>query len=125
MFGIDLINIVRKENPDWFDEETENELLEACKKSFEAEVKILDWIFEDGELEFLSKAEILEFIKDRFNRSAIAIKFKKPFETDPKLLEKTEWFDTEVMTTKHTDFFYKRSTNYSKKTKSVTSTDLF
>lgn len=125
MFGIDLINIVRKENPDWFDEQTENDLIQSCITAYEAEKKIVDWILEEGELDFLSRDEILEFIKDRFNRSAAAIKFRKPFEIDAKLLEQTDWFDTEVMTTKHTDFFYKRSTNYSKKTKSVTANDLF
>jgi len=41
------------------------------------------------------------------------------------LLETTEWFDDEILTTKHTDFFNKRSINYSKKSKSITSNDLF
>ena len=125
MFGIDLINIVRKENPQWFNKETEADLVESCKKAFEAESRIVDWILEEGELSFLSKDEILEFIKERFNRSAAAIQFDKPFVINPELLEKTEWFDIEVLTTKHTDFFYKRSTNYSKKSKSVTTEDLF
>lgn len=125
MFGIDLITIIRKENPDWFNEEAENNLLDECRKAFEAEEQIVEWILEEGELEFLSKAEILEFIKDRFNRSAKAIGFKAPFVTDPKLALKTSWFDDEVLTTKHTDFFYKRSVNYNKKNKSITGDDLF
>lgn len=125
MFGIDLINIVRKEKPEWFNEETERSLLDSCKKAFEAETKIVDWILEEGGLPFLSKEEILEFIKDRFNRSASSIGFKAPFVTDSKLLEKTSWFDDEVLTTKHTDFFYKRSVNYNKRSNSVTAGDLF
>lgn len=125
MFGIDLINIVRKENPDWFNTETEQSLLESCRKAFDAEVKIVDWILEEGQLDFLSKEEILEFIKDRFNRSAKSIGFAQPFVIDNSLLEKTSWFDDEVLTTKHTDFFYKRSVNYNKKNKSVTGDDLF
>ncbi len=125
MFGIDLINIVRKEKPEWFNDETEKDLLDSCRKAFEAESKIVDWILEEGELSFLSKEEILEFIKDRFNRSAKSIGFAAPFETDAKLVEKTSWFDDEVLTTKHTDFFYKRSVNYNKKSKSITAGDLF
>ena len=125
MFGIDLINIVRKEKPEWFNKETERNLIESCLKAFEAETKIVDWILEEGDLSFLSKEEILEFIKERFNRSAVAIGFVAPFEINQELLKQTEWFDDEVLTTKHTDFFYKRSTNYSKKSQSVTSSDLF
>jgi ribonucleoside-diphosphate reductase beta chain len=47
------------------------------------------------------------------------------FEINDTLLETTEWFDDEILTTKHTDFFNKRSINYSKKQKSITSNDLF
>jgi ribonucleoside-diphosphate reductase beta chain len=47
------------------------------------------------------------------------------FEVDEKLVETTEWFDDEILTTKHTDFFNKRSINYSKKSKSITLNDLF
>lgn len=125
MFGIDLINIVKKEKPEWFTKEANDKLLESCYKAYDAEKEIVEWILEEGELDFLSKDEILEFIKDRFNRSAKALDFGKPFETDEKLLEATDWFDNEVLTTKHTDFFYKRSINYNKKSKSVTSDDLF
>lgn len=125
MFGIDLINIVRKEKPEWFDEQTEKDLLASCVTAFEAETEIVEWILGEGELEFLSKAEILEFIKDRFNRSAKAIGFAEPFSIDPTLTEKTSWFDDEVLTTKHTDFFYKRSVNYNKRSQSIGIADLF
>ena len=42
-----------------------------------------------------------------------------------KLLAETEWFDDEIIGTKHGDFFVKRSINYSKRTQSITSDDLF
>ena len=41
------------------------------------------------------------------------------------LLEETDWFDNEVIATKHVDFFDKRSINYNKRAASVTSEDLF
>ena len=37
----------------------------------------------------------------------------------------TDWFDDEVVATKHVDFFVKRSINYSKRTRSITADDLF
>ena len=59
------------------------------------------------------------------NRSLKAIGVEEIFEVDEKILETTEWLDDEILTTKHTDFFNKRSINYSKKSKSVTEDDLF
>ena len=39
-----------------------------CKQAFEAEQDVVDWIFENGELDFLPKIVINEFLKNRFNR---------------------------------------------------------
>ena len=65
-------------------------------------------IFEDGELDFLSIYTIQEFIKNRLNNSLENIGLDRIFEVDSKEIEKTIWFDEEVLSTKHTDFFYKR-----------------
>ena len=124
-FGSEIINIIKKENPEWFDEEFENLIYSACKKAYKAECKILDWIFENGELDFLPKENIKHFIMDRFNNSLNKIGMKSLFEVDIKLLEKTLWFNVEITSTKEGDFFYKKSIDYSKKTKSITEDDLF
>tara|TARA_B100000902_G_scaffold44524_2_gene52071 strand:+ start:6727 stop:8001 length:1275 start_codon:yes stop_codon:yes gene_type:complete len=124
-FGIDLINIVKKENPEWFGKDYEYKIQNLCKNAYEAESAIIDWIFEKGELDFLPKQQVKEFIKDRFNRSLESIGVNKLFETDKNMLNKTEWFNDEIIGTKHVDFFVKRSINYSKKTQSITAQDLF
>ncbi|HBH07182.1 MAG TPA: ribonucleotide reductase [Flavobacteriales bacterium] len=124
-FGIDVIKIIKEENPDWFDAEYEEMIQNMCKEAFEAESKIVDWIFEKGEIDFLPKAVVNEFIKNRFNNSLESIGIEKVFEVDEKLLAETEWFDDEIIATKHGDFFVKRSINYSKRTQSITSDDLF
>jgi ribonucleoside-diphosphate reductase beta chain len=124
-FGIDLIKILKTEQPDWFGNQYELRIQEMCKKAFEAESAIIDWIFEDGELEFLPKKQVIEFIKDRFNKSLESIGVKQIFETNEKLLNETEWFNDEIIGTKHGDFFVKRSINYSKRTQSITGDDLF
>ena len=94
-------------------------------RAYKAESGIIDWIFEQGDLDFLPKAQVNEFIKDRFNRSLEAIGVKKMFECNESLLLETEWFNDEIIGTKHGDFFDKRSINYSKRTQSITSDDLF
>ena len=124
-FGAEIINIIKKENPDWFDEEFEQLIDSACKKAYKAECKILDWIFETGELEFLSKDTIKNFIKNRFNNSLQKIDMKPIFEVDFEEIEKTLWFDVEITSTKEGDFFYKKSIDYNKKSQSITEDDLF
>ena len=124
-FGIDIIKIIKEENPDWFDEDHALMIQETCKEAFLSESKIIDWIFEKGELDFLPKNVIKEFIKNRFNNSLSSIGITKIFDVDQKLLAETDWFDDEIIGTKHGDFFVKRSINYSKRTKSITSDDLF
>ncbi len=124
-FGIDVIKIIQKEHPEWFDETYHMAIQQLCEDAFVAESKIVDWIFEAGELDFLPKAVVNEFLKKRFNNSLESIGIQKIFEIDPKLLAQTEWFDDEIIGTKHGDFFVKRSINYSKRTQSITSDDLF
>lgn len=125
LFGIDLINIIKSEHPEWFDSEYHDTIKDACRRAFEAEKNIIAWIFEQGELDFLPIPVIEEFIKNRFNNSLSSIGIEKIFDVDETLVAQTQWFDDEIVATKHVDFFDKRSINYSKKAKSITSDDLF
>ncbi len=124
-FGIDVIKIIKDENPDWFDDNYKALIQQICEEAYIAESKIVDWIFEEGELDFLPKDVVNEFIKNRFNKSLESIGISKIFDVDESLLTQTEWFDDEIIGTKHGDFFVKRSINYSKRTQSITSDDLF
>ncbi len=125
LFGIDLINTIHEEHPEWFDETMKNVVIEACREAYETEKELLDWIFEDGELDFLPKAVVQEFIKNRLNNSLKSIGYDEIFYVDQSLVELTDWFDDEIVATKHGDFFVKRSINYNKRSKSITSDDLF
>lgn len=125
LFGIDLINIIKTEHPEWFDEAFEEEVIKMCEEAFESETQVVEWIFEKGEIEFIPSAVVLEFIKQRFNNSLQSIGIRKIFTTDDALLKESDWFYDEVIGTKHGDFFNKKSINYNKKGKSITSDDLF
>lgn len=125
MFGIELIRIIRDENPTWFDDQLEEEVYEACREAYKAEEKIVDWIYEAGDLDFMPKATVKEYIKFRFNSSLKNIGYQPIFEVDDKLVNDTLWFEEELDMTKHVDFFYKRSVNYMNHSTSVTAKDLF
>lgn len=124
-FGIRLVNIVREENPEWFDEEMEQYVNEMLMESYEAESAIIDWIFEEGEWDYLPVKDIDMFLKDRYNQSMVACGFPAPFEVDGDYLaEKFEWFDVECRTTNRIDFFNKKSTNYQRKNVAIDIDDL-
>lgn len=124
-FGVDLINTIKEENPGWFDDKMAEDVYEMCKLAYKSEQDVLNWIFEDGELSFLSKYTIQEFIKNRLNNSLEAIGLERIFDVDIDEVVKTDWFDEEIVATKHVDFFSKRSVAYSKRNKSITADDLF
>ncbi len=124
-FGIDVIKVIKHENPSWFNAEFEASTQEMCREAFKSESNIIDWIFEAGELDFLPKKVVNEFIKNRFNNSLESIGIGKVFDIDEKLVAETEWFDDEIIGTKHGDFFVKRSIAYTKRSKSITADDLF
>jgi ribonucleoside-diphosphate reductase beta chain len=125
MFGICLINHVKNEFPDWFNDEFYAKLKRACQKAYDAEVKIIDWMFEAGELEFLPKECVVEFVKDRFNESLELIGTEGIFEVDREKVGKLQWFTDELHMDVNTDFFHKKPVTYSKKMQAITSGDLF
>jgi ribonucleoside-diphosphate reductase beta chain len=124
-FGFELVNIIKAENPDWWNKDTISEVNRLCKEAYKAEAMIVDWIYGDSDLDFLPKETVKEFLKHRFNQSLQAIDLKPIYETDVNVVKSTNWFVEEILSTKNVDFFVKRSTAYSKKTKSFTESDLF
>jgi ribonucleoside-diphosphate reductase beta chain len=124
-FGFELVNIIREENPEWFNKESVAEINRLCKEAYKAESAIVDWIYGDSDLDFLPKDTVKEFLKHRFNQSLVAIDLKPLYEVDKDVIKTTEWFVEEILSTKNIDFFVKRSTSYSKNSKAFTEDDLF
>jgi ribonucleoside-diphosphate reductase beta chain len=124
-FGFELVNIIKEENPDWWNKDTIAEVNRLAKEAYKAEAAIVDWIYGDSDLDFMPKDTVKEFLKHRFNQSLTAIDLKPIYETDDEVVKKTDWFVEEILSTKNVDFFVKRSTAYSKKSKAFTEDDLF
>ena len=123
--GIKLVNVIRDEHPELFDDELKEKIETEAQEAFKAEEKIIDWIVNGIDRDLLSAPILKEFVKNRINESLIEIGYNKIFEVDAKLLERTIWFDEEVMGNMQTDFFASRPTEYSKSNKSFDADDLF
>ena len=123
-FGIALYEILRDEHGELFTPQFFTELQTLASQAFEAERSILDWIFEEGDLSFISKATVENYIKNRYNNSLAILGLEPPHSINDEMLKETEWFDIEILSSKETDFFNKRSTDYIKKMKKITADDL-
>lgn len=125
MFGFELVNLIKKENPEWWTEDLVDYIKTITHQAYDAEVEIIDWMYEEGDSEFAPKEQTVEYIKKRFNSSLVEIGVDPIFDIDESIIKKTQWFDEEIDINKDTDFFNKRSTAYTKKQKSVSEDDLF
>jgi ribonucleoside-diphosphate reductase beta chain len=125
LVGIKLINTIREEHPELFDDELIERIKHEAQEAFKSESKIVDWMINGMSEENLSAPILKEFIKNRINESMDQIGFSKVFEIDEALLSKTVWFDEELLGNNMTDFFYSRPTEYSKKNQSFSEDDLF
>ena len=115
-FGEELIKIIRNEKPEWFDSDMEIKIRRNVNKALQAEIGVLNWIFEKGELDFLPKASIIEYLKSRFNKSLNQIGYKDEYLLDEELLKPTEFLEVQLMASSSFDFFNEKSTDYSQNT---------
>ena len=125
MIGMKIINVIRKEHPELFDEELEEKILSESQEAVKYEMQIIEWIVNGYNAEKLNSNLLKEFVKNRMNDSLKQIGFKKIFDVDKELLSKTNWFDEQVLGNNSTDFFHSRPVEYSQKSKSFSAEDLF
>ena len=122
--GATIINILREEQPEMFDEEMEEIVRKACIKSIKYEGAILDWIFEHGELEKMSKEDLNNYMKNQVNESLIETGFKPCFE-DVGDLSNTDFFFDEIFAESMDDFLAMRPVDYTIGDISITKDSLF
>ena len=123
--GIKIINTIREEYPDLFDEELEQRILQESKAAFDAESQIVDWMVNGYEGKGLDAPILKEFIKNRINESLQQIGFSTVFDIDKSLLVNTIWFEEELLGNNATDFFHTRPVEYSKNSQTFDADDLF
>ncbi len=123
--GIYIINKIREEHPEIFDEKTLTTIIKVVRESLEIEFEILDWIFEDGEIENIKKSDLLNFMKYRVDESLERINIAKVFHISDSQYKPMMWFEEEVFANSLDDFFAKRPVEYTKHDKSITADDLF
>lgn len=106
-------------------EELQKEVENFLPKYMELESNLLDWIFEKGELDHMSKSDLLNYMKFRLNDSLTQMGLKPIFpseESDPAMLT---WFEEIVFAKALDDFFAKRPVAYTKSNEAITGDSIF
>lgn len=123
--GAKIINTIKEEYPDLFDDELKQRIVDEAQEAFTAESKIIDWMVNGINQEGLDATTLKEFVKNRINQSLEMIGFDKIFEVDKNILTSTMWFEEELLGNNLTDFFHGKPVEYSKKGQSFSEEDLF
>ena len=125
MVGAKIINTIREESPELFDDELKERIINEAGEAFKAEAKIVDWMINGYQKEALDSDVLKEFIRDRINESLESIGYGRPLAVDQEVIKKTLWFQEELLGNSSVDFFHSRPTEYSKKNQSFSEDDLF
>ena len=75
LVGMKIINTIREEYPELFDEELTERILAEAKEAYESEAKIIDWMVNGINEDGLTAVHLKEFVKDRINESLRGIGF--------------------------------------------------
>ena len=99
-----------QENIDLWTDDFKKEIYQACRDMVELEDRFLDLVFEMGDIEGLTKEEVLQYIRYIADRRLLQLGLKPNYGVkDNPLL----WLD-EVLGVEHQNFFEGRATAYMK-----------
>jgi len=122
--GIKLINTLREEYPELFDEELEDRIRLECEESIRCESEVIRWIMGEYSVPGLNSEILVEFIKKRMVESLEQIGFSSELTYDKDLIKETRWFDEGLYGTNMVDFFNGRPVDYARG-QGVSADDLF
>jgi ribonucleoside-diphosphate reductase beta chain len=125
MIGIKIINTIKQEYPDLFDDDLKAKIEHEANDAIKYECQIIEWIVNGYTHEKLNSELLKEFIKNRMNDSLRKIGYDSIFEVDESSISKTSWFDEQVLGNNMTDFFHSRPVEYAKHSQSFSAEDLF
>lgn len=123
--GCKLFKTLVEENPQIWNDQLRADIYEGFELAIRNEFTYINKIFEQGDLNTITKEQLKNFMYDRANRKLIELGLKAKYAVDPKLLQEMEWFYIFVSGEQQSDFFANRETGYSKPNQDWNSDNLF
>lgn len=124
MFGLELINIIKSENENLWDDELKSYVEESILKAHTAELKLIDWIFEDGYPHHINRFEIINFINYNFNQVCKDMGINLEFSCDEDYYDSHNSWMMQALQPTEPDFFDNPVGGYSSIEESFSDEDL-
>lgn len=125
-FGIDLINIIKREYPQLWSEYLVDLIQKNLRAAYEAELNLIDWFFEKGVPDHISKEEVINFLNYNFNTISRDLQLDVHFDYDRVLFEKVnQWFLVKTTVPVEPDFFDNAVGGYSVTDEQINVEDIF
>lgn len=104
--GMDIINKIKSESPQLWDDYLIELVEKNIKAAYEAEINLINWFFEKGIPSHLTKDEVVNFLNFNINEVAKDLGLNVRFDYNQELYEsQNKWFMEKIMTTGEPDFF--------------------
>lgn len=124
--GCKLFRTLIEENPQIWTEQLRNDIKDGFSLALANEFNFIDKVFELGDLDTITKAQVKNFMFDRANRKLRELGITDlTYEVNETLLLEMDWFYILVSGEQQTDFFFNRETGYAKPNADWETDDLF
>jgi len=110
--GAWLFNTLREESEQLDNKELDKKIYKTCAKIYEHETRIIDMIFEKGEIKGVTDLQMKNFIQARLNLCLEQLKLDPLYEVDYDPISK--WFYKNINTPQLHDFFHKQGNSYNR-----------
>lgn len=122
--GIKIINTIKSEYPELFDDELQQRITDECHEAIECETNVIKWMMGDYQVEGLNVDVLHNFIKKRMIESLDQIGINHGMTYDKSFDKDITWMYEGMLGTNMVDFFASRPVDYARG-KAVTVDDLF
>lgn len=113
-FGIELINIIKEEYPNLWDEYLIDLISKNIQDAYQAELNIIDWIFENGFPSHITKKEVVNFLNFNFDTICKDLKLNIGWDFNEVLYrDKNIWMMESIQAMPEPDFFNSAVGGYS------------
>lgn len=110
--GMKIINTLRQEYPDLFDEDLERKIMHECHVALGAECELINWMVGDYEGDKLNATLLKEYVAIRLNESLEGIGYKPLFKIEESAKRDTFWMTEGLLAPAKVDFFHSEPTSY-------------
>lgn len=119
-FGIDLINLIKEEYPQLWEEYLIDLISKNIKDAYQAELNLIDWIFEKGVPSHITKEEVINYLNYNFNTITSDLDLDIKYPIDYELFnERNIWMLEKIKTMVEPDFFNNAVGSYSSERESI------